>query len=486
MALAIALFLQDADALIRQLGDSDPARREAAFEALKGLAPASKEIDAKLEAAAAVGDVEVKVSAEALLRHRRLTRAVKDVDELTRLMGSAVEADRKRAVKLLLTAGEHGDPFLPDLIETLGYDVRQLVVNDIGRSRRKSAAPVIGAIAAGPEAPPEALRLLAELDSPRAREIALARIREAIEESDGKFAPQNLGVALDALQASGATGDDLKLVRALVENPSYSAYVVQSLLDWPEARRICAGYLSEAFESSPSPAAAAVLAEEGDVRHLEIFRKWMSPGWQGIGYAYALGRLKDKASVPLLLEAVKYYGRAGSDAMKNTYGTEVSAAAAWALGEIGDEDAVESLMSIWASRKGGQSEKKFSDKPHILAAVGRLGGAKVVREVLTALGEDDESVRAAAARALGDMGARGSVPALIGHLDDLIGYTAYSELPRDWLTTGRPTSMRVGMTVRESVIGALEKIAGTKFEGTAAEQAAEWKRWWAKAESAWK
>jgi HEAT repeat protein len=123
--------------------------------------------------------------------------------------------------------------------------------------------------------------------------------------------------------------------------------------------------------------------------------------------AYALGQTRShSAAAPL------------ENTLLNDKETSVRAAAAVALGEIGDESSVQSLSQILAGRsekkkksKGGSNEFVMRAAAHSLGQIKSRSGVGVLIATL-ANDANDNDVRREAATALGLIGDPSAVPAL--------------------------------------------------------------------------
>ena len=145
--------------------------------------------------------------------------------------------------------------------------------------------------------------------------------------------------------------------------------------------------------------------------------------------AKALGFIKDPRAVPALLKAL-------GDGDRN-----VRFYAAYALGEIGDPKAAAALLqalgdpawcvrdqAAWALRGLGDPKlagplaaalkEESADVAHIMWLLRHLGGKQAVGPLATLLRDPDARVRKRAVRALGELGDKGAVEPLIAALVD--------------------------------------------------------------------
>jgi HEAT repeat protein len=73
----------------------------------------------------------------------------------------------------------------------------------------------------------------------------------------------------------------------------------------------------------------------------------------------------------------------------------------------------------WATLNNGLTNKSWEKRVRTVALLGELtGDKKAEAEAITALKDDKEEVRGAAAQALGEMGAKSAIPQLMGMISD--------------------------------------------------------------------
>jgi len=109
--------------------------------------------------------------------------------------------------------------------------------------------------------------------------------------------------------------------------------------------------------------------------------------------ALELGRMRAKAAVPALVEALG--------------DREVSVLACWALGRIGDRKTVDRISVMLLSAKAPEERHEAA------LALGRIGDARGVKTLITALRKDKTpKVREECAEALGNFGTPDVVSAL--------------------------------------------------------------------------
>lgn len=99
-----------------------------------------------------------------------------------------------------------------------------------------------------------------------------------------------------------------------------------------------------------------------------------------IGAALVLGRIKDSRSVPYLLHALLTTDQKRAQALM------------WAIGEIGDDSATAVLLEALNAN--------FMPE-NALSALGKIGSLKVVDVLILRLEDQEESIRALAAKSLG-------------------------------------------------------------------------------------
>ena len=129
-------------------------------------------------------------------------------------------------------------------------------------------------------------------------------------------------------------------------------------------------------------------------------RRGMVPGMVQTGglpetVVYAVGRLRDRRAVPILVKMVRQAPGAPS----------APYAAAWALGEIGEPAAVEPLIAALQSAPA-------SLRHEVARALGKLDDARAVAPLMDALTDPEADVQAKAAEALGALGATEAVAPL--------------------------------------------------------------------------
>jgi HEAT repeat protein len=135
-----------------------------------------------------------------------------------------------------------------------------------------------------------------------------------------------------------------------------------------------------------------------------------------INAAASLGMIKDSGSVDSLIEAVKsedFITYSVGDILAYNYQWDVQCKAIESLGEIGDERAVEPLISIL--------NNGYDDDPSVIFnTLGKLGNDKSVQFLIEKLKDDEPHIRRMAVRALGNFAAydRSVLDALINSLLD--------------------------------------------------------------------
>ncbi len=122
--------------------------------------------------------------------------------------------------------------------------------------------------------------------------------------------------------------------------------------------------------------------------------------WNRMTYLRAFGRLKAREAVPLCVSSLRWH-------------SDVSASAAWALGEIGDVSAAPAIVNAVEGRVQ-RSRYQVILYAWGAEALGKLGARdeKSLHLLESLLAHSDEEVRGAAARALGRVGAKKHVALL--------------------------------------------------------------------------
>jgi HEAT repeat protein len=144
--------------------------------------------------------------------------------------------------------------------------------------------------------------------------------------------------------------------------------------------------LVEAFGAAGAPAVPALIQALGD-----------SDSAVRAAAAWALGKLGDPQAVPALIKALGDWG--------DWWSEDVRAAAAWALGKLGDPQAVPALIQAL-----GDSDSAV--RRAAAEALGAIGDPQAVPALIQALGDRGSDVRRAAAEALGAIGDPQAVPPL--------------------------------------------------------------------------
>jgi HEAT repeat protein len=155
-------------------------------------------------------------------------------------------------------------------------------------------------------------------------------------------------------------------------------------------------------------------------------------GGEGVAAVAALGYIGDAAAVPVLLEAL-------DDA-------ELRRAAAEALGQIGTPS-VPGLLKRWAMRMRRCAAAAA-------AALGAIGDATAVPGLLAALDDADAEVRRAAVEALGEIGDAAAVPGLLAALGDADEVREGLRLRRWGRSAMRQPCRAAGSAARCVVVGA--------------------------------
>lgn len=522
LTLTLALG-QDVDALLRQLGDEDPNVRDAATAALKKQDIESRAIDQKLADLSRSEDPEVVARSTEVLRHRRLIRHFEDPEQFLEELASNDEWIRLTAVKALVRIGKDGVHFLVPLLDGPNDEIHKEVIRGLAEiASPECRKPLRRTLqdATKWQHWEVCLEGLCRLKDEYAREIVFANLREAARDPRTSFSAEleNLNskraswLIMPAIAAAGGPFRGDESITALTgvfsrgmtisniiprRGVVYArTLVVRAVADWKEGREALRPHVMEALrESHPDwmPDVVDVVLLLNPVERAAEFRKLAEDWKYSVTACRVLGRLRDAESIPVLLRIVKY-GKVNLERSPPP-SKHASLAAAWALGQIASKEAVPSLIELWKLKKREhRATGVHTVLPAIIEVLGRSGDDRALPLLLTALDDPEEEVRFAAARALGRLRARAAVRFLVKRLDDIVGFPLFDDAPEGyadayWGELSKTGSRRLksvavpitrsAATVREAVVGALSEIAETSFEGTPAEQAAAWKKWWA-------
>lgn len=357
--------------------------------------------------------------------------------------------DKKSAAKILDQLEDYDDPQVKAWIAVLNYDpagsaalgntvvgplIYTLVNEDIN-TRRYAAATALGNV--GDKRATTSLIAAIQDES--------SNIRQAVVTALGKIgdekAVESLITALKDESIQGFAG------AALVKLGSASVEKLLPLLNDKKIGGLSATILGkigdeQAVEplilttmvSSPEIRQAAIdaLGKIGDTRAVDPLIAIMNNNdvdWGSrLFSALALGKMGNQQAVKFLIwaleeenyreEAVKYLVKIGSPAVEElltAFGQpnwSVAQYAAQALGEIGDERALETLIN--EIELGGDSRVKWASAE----ALGDLGNKKAVEPLIKALKSEHWTLRRSAAWALGELGDKRAIEALSECLDD--------------------------------------------------------------------
>jgi HEAT repeat protein len=192
------------------------------------------------------------------------------------------------------------------------------------------------------------------------------------------------------------------------------------LMKRPDASRIAAVALGDPAPGVRAMAAQAVLALPADQAAallLPLLRNKKEKEFVRREVAYALGQTRSRAAVQGLIAALETDKEAS-----------VRAAAAIALGQIGDSSAVPVLVQTFSRRRapGGflnritrQREENEFVRRSAIHALGQIGDSSALPDLIEALTSEraEADVRREAAQALGQIGDPAAIPALRGALE---------------------------------------------------------------------
>lgn len=266
---------------------------------------------------------------------------------------------------------------------------------------------------------------------------------------------------------------DRERIRLLLRDEQLVVVLVRATRAWgphfrPRLRAVLrsleaeAACLSALAEQAGPEARAGAVELLGDLDHapaLAVLRRALTDeyGPVRVRATEALGRLRDRESVPTLCASLPYQPG-------DHYGSEVRQAAVEALGKIGDARATHALSALLS---GPERDTDAGCRQAVALALGRIKDPAAVSVLGEALQDVSLLVGEAAAEALGEVGALEAVPLLAAALadpDGRVAWRAAASLGRLRHPSALPalTAMLSGerIALRAEVVRAVAAIGG--------------------------
>jgi HEAT repeat protein len=372
--------------LARSLGDTDPRVRLAAVRALG----ASGSSDAVAPLLARLDDSNSKVR----LAVARALAKLGDKRAVTPLVSKVQDEASEVRQAVVRTLGELGDPKSSPAL--------QIALRDQALEVRIEALAALGRLKAS-----DAVASIAPLATETSKKPGAADVRRGALAALGRIASPG---ALDAIIKSFGQYEDER--PGVGPSPAREAAVAAGAAAAPTL----IGVLESGGSQTPSsgsatisPAASSSAWALGEMRAAgagPVIAKAMRRGVISLAVGlHALAALGDTSQLPVCLEHVA--------AVDRTVRTEALAAAAKLLDpDQPDGRAVEPLL---ASLELAQSPE---DRAEIATLLGRTGAARVAKVLIGLTAAKDERLRLAAIEALGTLAAPEGGPALVTLLDD--------------------------------------------------------------------
>jgi HEAT repeat protein len=448
--VALFLFVQagEAERLIKELDHEEIERRERATEALRRLSPESFEIDRMLEALAREGTGEGAKRADQVRRHRIAARLLIDPDRVIQRLASPDANIRAVAVQALAQRGGAGAPLVRGLLQDANVAIQQTALQIMIAADNTEFLPDIRPFAEHPQLYQIVLPWLAS----KGDLAAAAPLRAQL--NRGSF------WALEHLCRLRQAEDIALLRTTLIDQPANAPHVMRAIRGWDEARtQLSREIRMLALEGLNE----AILLGAGfrDADFVAGLRTLCQR--ESSAAAFALGSMGNREAIPYLMRLVR---------------TKRLHAAIGLLGRLRAREAV----WLFGRMLKESSPQEARDRAAYARALGDIGGPEAEDLLLVLIEDAGEEVRFEAAASLARLKCKKALPQLARALDDAVAFPRSvppsPDAPVYELFEARSpvVEWRQG---REAAVGAMASISGETREGTLDEQCAAWRAWWA-------
>ncbi|HZN62340.1 MAG TPA: HEAT repeat domain-containing protein [Planctomycetota bacterium] len=460
MTIAFAALLAliqegDVDRLLKQLNHDEIEQRERAAEALRVLSPASLDIDRRLETLAREAGGELAARAERIRRLRIAGRISADPVRLVERLAAADLATRQQALAALVHRGGLGAPLVREFLQDADHNSRSWAVQIVIAADDPAYLPDLRALADHPQACWQVLPWLAA----RGDLAAAAPLRTRFDRGG-----QEMSMALEPL-ARLKQAEDIPRIRAVMnDQPQLIPQALRAIRGWDEAKRQLAPVIH--LMAGQGITEAVLLAAEGrDPAMVQKLKGLLASADQYPAAAFALGSMGDRDAIPYLARLVRFR-RLNS-----------------AIGLLGR---LRSREAVWLFRRLLEDQKAPAppdarDRAAFARALGEIGGSDAEDLLMTLLDDASEEARFDAADSLGRLQCRRALAPLVRALDDVVAFQRSVPPPPDAPLLDQYEGKAVAVEWRqgrEAAARALASITGEKREGTLEEQAAAWREWW--------
>ena len=444
MNIAVALLLllaqePDLDNLLKDLDHEEIARRDRATEALRRLKPESVEIDKKLEALVKDGGGEVAKRADLVRRYRILARLLTDPDRILERLASPDANVRLAALGVLSKHGGAMAPIARGLLQDPQPGIQQTALNIVVAADNPEYLPDVRPLADHPNLYPTALPWLAARGDATAGPPLRAHVTR------GNY------WALEHL-ARLRQVEDIPLFRSTMsDQPNSASQVLRVIRGWDEAKRQLAREIRLlALEGVTE--AVLLAADSKDAELAKALRALLTR--ENSAAAFALGSMGDRDAIPYLMRLVR---------LRRLH------TAIGLLGRLRAREAVWLFQRMLAETPAVEPR----DRAAYARALGDIGGEPAEDLLLILVEDAKEEVRFEAATSLGRLKCARALPALVRALDDAVAFQRPVPLPADAPVLdqfdGRcPVEWRQG---REAAAGALAAITGEERDADG------WRAW---------
>jgi HEAT repeat protein len=450
VAIALMLFVQESDLarLLRELDHDEIQRRDRAVAELRRLTPEDPAVDRALDELVEKGTPELAKLARQVQRFRLAARIVPDPDLLMDRLASPSRDLRAATLNSLLSRGGLAAPIARDLLADPEHSVRQVALQIVIASDSPAYLPDVRALIDDPNLGMMVLPWLAAR-----HDISAAPPLRRIADTPNA----NAAWAIEQL-AKLRQAEDIDRVRVVLNEPQQAGVALRAIRSWDEAKRRLATEI-RLMAGLGVTEAVLIAADSRDPSLAPLLKELCRK--ENNGAAFALGTLGDRDAVPFLLKLVRYRR------LNSAIGL---------LGRLKAREAVPLFRRMLAETQPPESR----DRAAYAGALGEIGGPDAEDLLLKLLDDVHEEVRYEAASALGRLKCARATPQLLLALDDAVAFSRPLPIPADApvldLYDGRSPG-REWRQGREAAAVALSAIHGVKLEGSLDAQVAALRAW---------